>query len=76
MEMKSATIYKSNDDSNSDDKEQVKDLGIMMSNTATFILHIINIVKKARDKMGWVLRVFQLRKRSILLTLLKSLLEY
>ena len=41
--------------------EQVRDLGIMMSNTATFTLHIINIVKKARDKMGWVLRVFQSR---------------
>ena len=61
-------------------KEQVRDLGIMMSNTATFTLHIRNIVKKARDKMGWVLRVLQSRKRSLMLTLLKSLviplLEY
>ena len=52
----------------------------MMSNTATFTLHIRNIVKKAKDKMGWVLRVFQSRKRSLMLTLLKSLviplLEY
>ena len=52
----------------------------MMSNRATFTLHIRNIVKKARDKMGWVLRVFQSRKRSLMLTLLKSLviplLEY
>ena len=51
-----------------------------MSNTATFTLHIRNIVKKARAKMGWVLRVFQSRKRSLMLTLLKSLviplLEY
>ena len=51
-----------------------------MSNTATFTLHIRNIVKKARDMMGWVLRVFQSRKRSLMLTLLKalviSLLEY
>ena len=42
-------------------------------NTATFILHIRNIVKKARDKMGWVLIVFQSRERSLMLTLLKSL---
>ena len=80
QEIKSATTYKSYDDSNIDDKEQVRDLGIMMSNTATFTLHIRNIVKKARDKMGWVLRVFQSRKRSLMLTLLKSLvipiLEY
>ena len=49
QEIKSATTYKSYDDSNIDDKEQVRDLGIMMSNTATFTLHIRNIVKKARD---------------------------
>ena len=42
--MKSATTYKSYDDLNIDDKEQVRDLGIMMSNTATFTLYIINIV--------------------------------
>ena len=80
QEIKSATTYKSYDDSNIADKEQVRDLGIMMSNTATFTLHIRNIVKKARDKMGWVLRVFQLWQRSLMLTLLKSLviplLEY
>ena len=80
QEIKSATIYKSYDDSNIDDKEQVRDLGKMMSNTATFTLNIRNIVNKARDKMGWVLRVFQSRKRSLVLTLLKSiiipLLEY
>ena len=52
----------------------------MTSNTATFILHIKNIVKRARDKMGWVLIVFQSWKHSLMLTLLKSLviplLEY
>ena len=39
-EIKSATTYKSYDDSNIDDKEQVRDLGIMMSNTGTFSLHL------------------------------------
>ena len=72
--------YKSYDDSNIDDKEQVRDLGIMMSNTPTFTLHIRNIVKKAREKMGWVLGVFQWRESSLMLTLLESLvislLEY
>ena len=50
QEIKSATIYKSYDDSNIDDKEQVRGPGIMMSDTACFTLHIRNIVKKARDK--------------------------
>ena len=38
QEIKSATTYKSYGDSHIDDKEQVRDLGIMMSNTATFTL--------------------------------------
>ena len=80
QEIKSATTYKSYDDSYIDGKEQVRDLGIMMSNTATFTLHISYIVKKARDKMGWVFRVFQSCECSLMLTLLKSLviplLEY
>ena len=44
QEIKSATTYKSYDNLNIDDKEEVRDLGIMMSNTATFTLHIRNIV--------------------------------
>ena len=70
QEIKSATTYKSCDVSNIDDKEQVRDLGIMMSNIATFTLHSRNIVKNAKDKMGWVLIVFQTRKCSLMLTLL------
>ena len=73
QEIKSATTYKSYNDSNIYDQEQVRDLGIMTSNTATFTRHIRNTVKNARDKMGWVLRVFQLWKRSLMPTLLKSL---
>ena len=80
LEIKSVTAYKPYDDSNIDDKKLVRDLGIMMYNTATFTLHIRNIVKKAKDKMGWVLRVFQSQERSLMLILLGSLviplLEY
>ena len=73
QEIKSTTTYKSDDDSSIDDKEQVRDLDIMMSNTATFTIHIRNIVKKAKDKMRWVLRVFQSPKPSLMLTPLISL---
>ena len=44
QEIKSSTTYKSHDDSNIDNKEQVRDLGIMMRNTDTFTPHIRNIV--------------------------------
>ena len=46
-EIKSANTFKSYNDSNIDCKEQVRDLGIMMNNTATGTLHNRNIVKKA-----------------------------
>ena len=73
QDIKSATIKKSYDDSNIDDKDEVRDLGIMMSNTATFTLHIRNVVKNSRDKMGWVLIMLQSQEHSLTLTLLKSL---
>ena len=46
LEIKSVTTYKSHDDSNVNDKEQVSDLAIM-TNTATFTL-IRNIVNTLR----------------------------
>ena len=49
--MESAITYESYDDSNIDDKEQIRDLGIMMSNTATFTLHIRNIVKNPETRV-------------------------
>ena len=69
QEIKSVTTYKTYDDSNIDGKEQVRDLGIMMRITASFTLHIRNIVKKARDKIGCLLRVFQSREFSPMLAL-------
>ena len=40
QEVKTATTYKSYDASNIDSIEQVGDLGIIMSNTDTFTLHV------------------------------------
>ena len=52
QEIKSATTYKSYDDSNIDDKKEVSDLRIMMSNTATFTLHIRKQLKGQRQDIG------------------------
>ena len=53
QEIKMTTFYKSYDDSNIDREEQLRDPSIMMSNTATFTLHIKNIVKRpATNGMG------------------------
>ena len=52
QEMKSATNYKSHDDSNDGGKEQVRDLGIMMSNTTTLLFILENILVK-RSETKW-----------------------
>ena len=51
QEIKSATTYNSYDDSNIEDKEQVRDLGIMMSNTATFT--VILEIQFKRPETRW-----------------------
>ena len=50
-----------------------------MSNTAIFTLHIRNMVKNVRDKMGWVLRVSVaevISNVTLLLSLVIPLLKY
>ena len=69
QEIKSTTTYKSYDGSNIDNKEEVKDLGIMMSNTATFTFHIRNIVKKTQRQDG-------MGVETLLKSLVIPLLEY
>ena len=54
QEIKSATAYKSYDDSNIDNNEQVRDLLINMSNTATFTVEIrkYNLNGQRQNGMG------------------------
>ena len=44
QEIKTSTTYKSYDDSNTYSNEQVRDLGIMICNTATFTLRMRNVI--------------------------------
>ena len=76
QKIKTDTNYTSYDDSNFDSKEQVRDLVILMSNKHTFPLNIRNIVKKARDKMGWVLWVFQCLLKSLVIPLLEYCCQF
>ena len=54
-------------------KCEVKDLGITLSDDATFNQHIINTVEKAQILVGWILRTFNSRDQGLMLTLWKSL---
>jgi hypothetical protein len=61
-------------------KNTVKDLGITVSDSGRFAEHMDEMVKRGRNKMGWILRTFQTREKILILTLYRSLvlpvLEY
>ena len=56
------------------------DLGVIVSSNAKFNENIINIVKKADNRMRWIFRVFRTREPTAMLTLFRALvlpiLEY
>ena len=53
--------------------ESVRDLGIIMSSSASFNEHINQRVDKLKSKIGWILRTFQTRDILPMLTLWKTL---
>ena len=53
----------------------LRDLGVIMSDTARFDDHIDKVVKKVRQKVGWILRTFFSRSTEILKQLLKTLVQ-
>ena len=60
--------------------DQLRDLGVLVSNDLFWTPHIKNIANKARQKTAWVLSIFKTRSPVIMVTLYKSmvrsLLEY
>ena len=65
--------YMSADSTLIPNKNDTKDLGIKMSASATFSLHITQIVDKASKLASWILRTFISREQYVMLTLWKSL---
>ena len=53
--------------------ENLRDLGVILSDDASFDDHIDKVVKKVRQKTGWVLRTFYSRNQELMKTLYKSL---
>jgi hypothetical protein len=54
--------------------ETLRDLGVMVSDDATFDKHIEHVVKKVRQKIGWVLRTFYNRSPMFMKTMWKTLI--
>ena len=55
--------------------QNLRDLGVTVSADLSWSLHIANAVSKARSKAFWILSVFKTRKRSVMMTLYKSLVR-
>ena len=53
--------------------EHVKDLGVWMSSKGTFEYHINDVVQRASNMSGWVLRTFKSRSPTLMLTLFKTM---
>ena len=73
-------VYRTNEGRPISTRDTVTDLGVVMSESLNFEDHIREVSKKGRQRVGWILRVFQTREREALMTLYRSLvlpiLEY
>ena len=58
-----------------EEKESLRDLGIIMNNESTFSDHVDLVCKKVRQKSGWVLRTFNNRQSWFLKLMWKSLVQ-
>ena len=71
--LKDSTSYLRIDGEKIEEKTHVRDLGVTMSNTATFTEHINKVAESARDMCSWILRTFKSRSKELMLTTWKSL---
>ena len=71
----STHIYTTQNGSQIERKTETRDLGIIMNSDATFSNNITAMVKKGKGQAGWALRTFQSRDSSLMLTLLKTLIQ-
>ena len=55
--------------------KNVSDLGITLDHDFSFSVHICEIVRKARNKLSWILSVFESRSSLTLMTTFKSLVR-
>ena len=71
-ELQASTSYSSDNGSIIEEKLHVRDLGVTLSNTATFSQHIHEKCIAVKSKISWVLRTFKTRESLPMLTLWKT----
>ena len=58
QDIKFSTFYLSADDEIIEEKENLRDLGVIVNNKGNFDDHIANVCAKVKQKAGWILRTF------------------
>ena len=74
-DLKSSTAYISPEWELIEQKQNVKDLGITMSDDCSFKTHINNIIQSGKNMASWILRTFLTRDQTTMLTLFTSLVR-
>ena len=59
-----------------EEKESLRDLGVIMSDDASFSRHVHHVCSKVKQKAGWILRTFQTRNTQVMKFLWKSLIQW
>ena len=73
--LKNETMYLTEDSSHIIERfETLRDLGVILTDEATFEAHIEHVVKKVRQKTGWVLRTFFTRRTEFMKSIFKTLI--
>ena len=70
--LQSTTFYRSDNGGTISEQDHVRDLGITMSNDATFTKHIQDKCSAMKSKIAWIMRTFRSRARIPMLTLWKT----
>ena len=68
-ELKKYSCYLASNGKLIENKEHIKDLGVMMSRDCTFTHHIYKVCSTVEELSGWVLRTFKSRSSEVMLTL-------
>ena len=74
-DIKAATFYLSADNEIIEEKEHLRDLGVIVNNKGNYDDHITHICAKVKQKSGWILRTFQSRQPFLLKLLWKQLVQ-
>ncbi|KAF9754346.1 hypothetical protein NGRA_3370, partial [Nosema granulosis] len=73
--LKTNTSYNSSNNTAMEEKESLRDLGVLMQNNTSFSDQIANVEASGRRLCSWAMRTFLARDKRTMLTLWKQLIQ-